>query len=76
MASSDEDGHGERCDDFLCEPFSACGNGTGINWDDRLDGKSKKKSFSKEQETILQRGTSVRITGIRKNGVHLKFGLR
>ena len=49
------------------EPFSECGDGAGMNWDERSDGKSKQDTFSREDETILQRGTTVRITGIRRN---------
>lgn len=48
------------------EPFSVCGNGGGVRWDDHLDGKSKQDTFSDEQETILQRGTTVRITRVRR----------
>ena len=39
------------------EPWSLCGNGDGKQW----DGKSKQSSFSSEDETILQRGTSFKI---------------
>ena len=49
------------------EPFSKTGDGAGYNWDGRLDGKSKQSVFSHTQETILQRGTTLRITGIKKD---------
>jgi len=43
------------------EPISAFGNGSdGANW----DGKKRQKSVSKENETILQRGTKFRITKV------------
>ena len=48
---------------IYAEPFSTCGNGKGMNWDSlKLDGKSTQSSFSSEFETILQRGTRLRIT--------------
>ena len=51
---------------IYAEPFSAFGNGKGINWDEKaFDGKSEQSSFSHEFETILQRGTTLRITGAR-----------
>ena len=55
------------------EPFSTCGYGDKINWDAAFDGKSKQSSFSYEQETILQRGTTLRITGIQKKGKHVEI---
>ena len=48
---------------MYAEPFSACGKGDKINWDSkRTDGRSKQSSFSGEQEMILQRNTTLRIT--------------
>lgn len=38
---------------LYAEPFSAYGNGSGLEW----DGKSKQTSYSGEMETILQRGS-------------------
>lgn len=44
------------------EPFSACGGGYGMNWDGvRNDGKSKQTYFGGEQETIVQRASSLMI---------------
>lgn len=41
------------------EPFSSCGNGHGKGW----DGKAAQHSIGGECETILQRGTTFKITG-------------
>ena len=50
------------------EPFSALGGGDGMNWDAyAADGKSKQASISRECETILQRGTSLKIRKISRN---------
>ena len=47
---------------LYAEPFSHLGEGKGINWDSkRKDGISEQTFFSDEFETILQRGTTVRI---------------
>ena len=51
---------------IYAEPFSECGEGEGVNWDDRNDGKSYQDYFSTEFETILQRGTSMRVTKIER----------
>ena len=49
---------------IYAEPFSEYGYGDKLNWDSvKLDGKSEQSIFSKEDETILQRGTTLRITG-------------
>ena len=45
------------------EPFSVCGDGDVSYW----DGKSKQSTFSDEDETILQRGTSFQILEVNKN---------
>lgn len=47
---------------MYAENFSAFGNGSGSGW----NGKSRTSSFSKEFETIAQRGTRMRITKIEK----------
>ena len=50
---------------FYVEPISAFGNGTmGIKW----DGLTKQNSVSKENETLLQRGTKFKITKVDRNG--------
>ena len=52
---------------MYAEPFSVFGNGGKVNWDRAsFDGESSQSTFSKEFETILQRGTTVRITGVRR----------
>ena len=53
------------------EPFSACGSGSGLNWDsrNRMDGKSPQSYFSGEQETIIQRSSSLTVlSGKYENG--------
>lgn len=42
------------------EPFSNYGAGRGIDW----DGYERFSTFSGEQETLLQRGTKLRITKV------------
>ena len=49
------------------EPFSYFGNGDKLKW----DGKKKQDYFSYEFETIIQRGTSYRITKVEKSGSKL-----
>lgn len=44
---------------LYAEPFSACGRGSGRSW----DGKSSQATYSREFETILQRGTRVEVVG-------------
>ena len=54
------------------EPFSVFGNGAKVNWDKAsYDGESKQSTFSKEFETILQRGTTLRITGTHREGLDI-----
>ena len=45
-------------------PFSAYGAGHKLKW----DGKKPQTHFDSELETIIQRGTSYRITKIEKKG--------
>lgn len=60
---------------IYAEPFSECGDGDGVHWDERRDGKSSQDTFSAEFETILQRGTTLRITGCERTEkrVHDKY---
>lgn len=46
------------------EPFSHYGSGAKRNW----DGKSPQATFGYEDETIIQRGTTFRITKVEKKG--------
>ena len=47
---------------LYAEPFSEHGDGDGFHWDSaRLDGKSEQYGFSSEQETIVQRASSLAI---------------
>lgn len=46
------------------EPFSACGYGGRLNW----DGVSGQNDYSRELETILQRGGSYTFVDLRYNG--------
>lgn len=48
---------------LYAEPFSNYGNGDGLSW----DGVSGQNSFGGEFETIIQRGTSYRITKVVKD---------
>ena len=64
---------------IYAEPFSSLGNGAGMNWDSlKLDGKSPQSTFSHEFETILQRGTRLRITEahLEGEGIHQKTVIR
>jgi hypothetical protein len=47
---------------LYAEPFSDYGRGDGLNWDDA----TKQKDFGGEFETIIQRGTTFRITKVGK----------
>lgn len=47
---------------FYIEPISQLGNGDGISW----DGVSQQSSFAREQEAVIQRGTTFRITDVKK----------
>jgi hypothetical protein len=49
---------------MYAEPFSYYGNGAKLSW----DGISKQSSFGYEDETIIQRGTSFKITKVDKSG--------
>lgn len=53
------------------EPISAFGDGPGLHWDSRLDGKSKQSTFTVEQEILLQRGTKFRIHEATRNGKNI-----
>lgn len=53
---------------IYAEPFSDCGDGAGERWDERSDGKTGQSTFSSEMETILQRGTKLRITKAESTG--------
>lgn len=48
---------------IYAEPFSKYGNGAKRDW----DGESRQTSFSKEFETILQRGTRMQITNMSRD---------
>jgi hypothetical protein len=56
---------------MYAEPFSAYGNGGGLKW----NGITKQKSFGHEDETIIQRGTTFRITKVEKKGSSTYFDL-
>jgi len=57
---------------LYAEPFSAYGAGArSSTW----DGKSGQTNFSSEDETIIQRGTSFRITKIEKKGAVIFFDI-
>jgi len=57
---------------LYAEPFSAFGHGArSSSW----DGKSGQTSFSSEDETIIQRGTSFRVTRIEKKGAVIFFDI-
>ena len=50
------------------EPFSALGEGYGMNWDaENDDGRAAQSKFSVEQETILQRGSEFQIVSARES---------
>jgi hypothetical protein len=55
---------------LYCEPFSDYGEGDKLGW----DGESGQSEFGPEQEYLLQRGTSIKITAAEKKGtkVYLK----
>ena len=49
------------------EPFSEFGEGAGRSW----DGKQEFTSFSKEHETLFQRGTKMKVTKVEyRNGTY------
>jgi hypothetical protein len=54
---------------LYAEPFSHYGNGTGLSW----DGMTKQASFGYEDETIIQRGTTFRVTNVEKKGGNTYF---
>jgi SPP1 gp7 family putative phage head morphogenesis protein len=59
---------------MYAEPFSHYGDGNKIRWDSmRSDGKSRQSSFGYEDETIIQRGTTFRVTKIEKKGTDIYF---
>lgn len=60
---------------LYAEPFSACGDGAGYNWDSLVnrDGKSSQSHFSNEDETILQRGTSISVVSGGYNSASKQF---
>jgi hypothetical protein len=59
---------------MYAEPFSDYGHGDKIRWDNlHLDGVSKQSSFGHEDETIIQRGTTFRVTKVEKKGVNIYF---
>jgi hypothetical protein len=59
---------------MYAEPFSHYGDGAKMRWDSmRLDGKSKQSSFGYEDETIIQRGTTFRVTKVEKKGTDIYF---
>lgn len=55
---------------IYAEPFAKYGLGAGRHWDgSNADGKTAQSEFSGEFETILQRGSTLEITGIDYDGV-------
>jgi uncharacterized protein with gpF-like domain len=61
---------------MYAEPFSDYGHGDKIRWDSpRLDGISRQSSFGHEDETIIQRGTTFRMTKIEKKGSNIYFDI-
>jgi hypothetical protein len=54
---------------MYAEPFSRYGNGAGLDW----DGVAKQSSFGYEDETIIQRGTTFRVTKVEKKGINTYF---
>jgi len=57
---------------MYAEPFSAYGHGArSSSW----DGKTGQKTFSMEDETIIQRGTTFRITKVEKKGPVVFFDI-
>lgn len=49
---------------MYAEPYSSFGNGSGRSW----DGIAKQSTFGSESEIILQRGTTFRVTKVKKSG--------
>ncbi len=45
------------------EPFSRYGYGHGLNW----DGVSKQSRFSREQEILIQKGSTLRFKNFKKD---------
>jgi hypothetical protein len=56
---------------MYAEPFSHYGNGAKLNW----DGVSSQYSFGYEDETIIQRGTTFKITKVEKTGSRVFFDI-
>jgi hypothetical protein len=56
---------------LYAEPFSDYGRGGGLTW----DGKKKQSDFGGEFETIIQRGTTFRITKVEKKGGNTFFDI-
>jgi hypothetical protein len=56
---------------LYAEPFSRYGNGVGLDW----DGISRQSGFGYEDETIIQRGTTFRVTKVEKKGVITYFDI-
>jgi hypothetical protein len=63
---------------MYAEPFSHWGDGDKLHWDSiskHLDGISKQSSFGKEDETIIQRGTTFRVIKVEKKGTDIYFDI-
>jgi SPP1 gp7 family putative phage head morphogenesis protein len=61
---------------MYAEPFSAYGNGDKMRWDSLyLDGISKQSDFGYEDETIIQRGTTFKITKIERTSGNYYFDI-
>jgi uncharacterized protein with gpF-like domain len=56
---------------MYAEPFSNYGRGKGLNW----NGVTKQTVFGYEDETIIQRGTTFRVTRIEKKSGNTYFDL-
>ncbi|MDR1095850.1 MAG: hypothetical protein LBL31_05630, partial [Spirochaetaceae bacterium] len=54
---------------LYAEPFSRYGCGDKLKW----DGKKKQSDFGHEDETIIQRGTTFRVTKVEKKGINTYF---
>jgi hypothetical protein len=56
---------------LYAEPFSRYGCGDKLKW----DGKKKQADFGHEDETIIQRGTTFRVTKVEKEGGNTYFDI-
>jgi hypothetical protein len=56
---------------MYAEPFTRFGPGAKLDW----DGKTGQSDFGTEVETIIQRGTTFRITKVEKKGGNIYFDI-